>query len=133
MRLSLRGVYDQNTDVLALKQEQVNSQLQKLGVTLASIKAQDEQWQKAINMLYESKKLSVIAADAATKNAELVGLELVDQERLNKLSHERAQAVKQYFVLNLHVPSENLLLDSSISCDGAVKCSASDVVFTLEE
>jgi len=50
-----------------------------------------------------------------------------------RLAHERAQAVKQYFVLKLGVASEILFLDSDVHCDSANPCASSEVVFTLED
>jgi len=133
MRLSIQGRYDEKADLLALQEEQVNSVLQKEGLTLETIKAKNITWVKAIGAKYQAKGLTNVEAQPEQKWQELAALEVVDPERFNKLAHERAQAVKQYFVIQLGVASEMLFLDSETRCDKANKCTSSEVVFTLED
>lgn len=132
MRLSIQGRYDEHADLLALQEEQVNSALQKEGVAIEGIKAKNPVWVKAINAKYQAKGLTNLEAPSEQKLQELAALEVVDVERFNKLAHERAQAVKQYFVIQLGVPSDMLFLDSETGCEKTGKCSNSDVIFTLE-
>ncbi|HWV13918.1 MAG TPA: DUF748 domain-containing protein [Cellvibrio sp.] len=132
MRLSIKGLYDQNGDLLALQEEQINSALQKEGIALESIKAKDSLWVNAINAKYQ--RLNPLASELSTeqKFVQLAALQVVDPERFNRLAHERAQAVKQYFVIKLGVASEILFLDSETDCKKADMCKSSEVVFTLE-
>lgn len=133
MRLNIDGRYDAQADLLALQQEQVNSSLQKNGLPLDAIRAKSPAWVAALSALYQSKGLSNLAAPAEQKNQELAALEVVDPERFNKLAHERGQAVKQYFVIQLGVASETLFLDSETRCAKDNRCNGSEVVFTLED
>lgn len=132
MRLAVQGVYDANTDLRALKEEQVKSSLQKAGLPTDALAARNDAWALAVTSRYKVLGLSNVALSAEQKYIEMVALELVDPERLKKLAHERAQAVKQYFVIQLAVASENILLNSEARCDEAANCSASEAIFTLE-
>ena len=132
MRLSVQGVYDINTDLMALKEEQVKSTLQKNGLAVDALVAHNESWSVAVNKKYKELALTNLSASSEQKYQEIIAVETVDPERLKKLAHERAQAVKQYFVLQLAVASEAILLDSGARCELLGSCSASEVVFTLE-
>lgn len=132
MRLSVQGVYDQGSDHIALKEEQVKSALQKGGLTLDAIISHNEAWALAVSNKYKAQALTNLSATADEKYKELIALETVDPERLHKLAHERAQAVKQYFVLQLAVASETILLDSDARCEKSGNCSSSEAIFTLE-
>lgn len=132
MRLSVQGGYDDQADLLALKEEQVKSALQKLGLELTAINGRDQAWAQAVNELYPTSGLTNSAAAPEQKYQEMIAHEVVDVERLHRLAHERAQAVKQYFVLQLGVASEMLLLDSEVRCAKA-QCNSSKVIFTLED
>lgn len=140
MRLSVRGLYDQENDLVALKEEQVKSALQKSGLAVDALISHNEAWAASVNNQYRVKGL-VDAAQGADKNIslsadekykQLVSVESVDPERLTKLAHERAQAVKQYFILQLGVASETILLDSETRCEKPEQCSSSEAIFTLE-
>lgn len=133
MRLTIHGLYDENADVVALKHEQVKSALQKQGLTKDSIAIHDNAWAQGVNALYKTQGLTNASASVDDKYQELAEHEIVIAERLSNLARERAQAVKQYFVLQLGVSSEVLLLDSEDRCDNNNKCASSEVVFTLEE
>lgn len=133
MRMNIAGHYDQKADLLALQQEQVNSILQKNGLPLEAIKAKNMLWANAVGAVYQAKGLTQLEVPAEQKNQQLAALEVVDPERFNRLAHERAQAVKQYFVIQLGAPSENLFLDSETRCEKAGGCNGSEVVFTLED
>lgn len=132
MRLAVQGVYDEKADFLALKEEQVKSALQKSGLALDALAAHNEAWAQAVNTRYKTLSLTNTSTTAEQQYAELIAAENVDPERLKKLAHERAQAVKQYFVLQLAVASENILLNSDARCEDAANCSASEAIFTLE-
>jgi len=132
MRLNIHGLYDEHADLNALKEEQVKNTLHKLGLDLSALKNHDNTWAAAVTAQYKSKGL-IGNALVDEQYQTLITQEIVDPERLNKLAHERMQSVKQYFVLNLGVASETILLDSDTRCDKSEKCSASEVVFTLEE
>lgn len=133
MRLTLLGTYDRSADVLALQEEQVTSEMQKKGVTLESIKRRTQDWVKAVNSQYQISALPNIDAPVENKYQELIAQQIVTDERLHNLSHARAQAVKQHFVLTLGIASELLLLVSDTSCDNKNQCKSSEVIFTLEE
>ncbi|GGY71183.1 hypothetical protein GCM10011613_14730 [Cellvibrio zantedeschiae] len=134
MRLSVQGTYDEKSDLVALKEEQVKSALQKSGVTLDSLKAHDEAWSKAVSEKYTglglADKNSVSGAEE--KYLALIAAESVNPERLTRLAHERAQAVKQYFILQLGVSGETILLNSETRCEKAEQCATSEAIFTLE-
>jgi hypothetical protein len=138
MRLNVQGVYDQNTDLTALKEEQVKSVLQKNGLAVESLASHNEAWALAVNNKYKALALSNKSVNAEEKNnveekyRELIAAETVDPERLHKLAHERAQAVKQYFVIQLTVASEAILLDSDARCEQSGNCFSSEAIFTLE-
>lgn len=132
MRLAVQGIYDTSTDLLALKEEQVKSSMQKAGLTNEALVTRNEAWNIAVNNRYKISGLPNISASIENKYKEMIAAENVDPERLKKLAHERAQAVKQYFVLQLAVPGENILLNSDVRCGEGVNCSASEVIFTLE-
>lgn len=140
MRLSVRGIYDQEADLVALKEEQVKSALQKAGLTVEALAARNEAWALAVNNQFKiQSQLNAslnptqnAALTAQEKYAQLIAAESVDPERLMKLAHERAQAVKQHFVLQLGVASETILLDSETRCEKPEQCSASEAIFTLE-
>jgi outer membrane protein OmpA-like peptidoglycan-associated protein len=134
MRLSVQGTYDQNSDVVALREEQVKSALQKNGVAITALQSHDAIWASAVSAKYAiltntSEKTSLSPEE---KYQALIGAEIVDPERLTKLAHERAQAVKQYFILQLGVSSETILLNSETRCEKAEQCASSEAVFTLE-
>lgn len=136
MRLSVRGLYDQENDLAALKEEQVKSALQKSGLTIDALNAHNETWAAAVNNQYSAKGLAgadkTLSVSAEEKYKQLVAAESVDPERLTKLAHERAQAVKQYFILQLNVASETILLDSETRCEKPEQCTSSEAVFGLE-
>lgn len=140
MRLSVRGIYDQEADLAALKEEQVKSALQKAGLPVDSLKSHNEAWVVAVNNQYKVKtQLNALpntsqntALSAEEKYLQLIAAETVDPERLTRLAHERAQAVKQHFILQLGVASETILLDSETRCEKPEQCSASEAIFTLE-
>ena len=134
MRLSVKGTYDQDADLLALKEEEVKSALQKAGVSPDALKNHNETWVNAVNTQYQVQGLvnsANLPLSADEKYQALIAAETVDPERLNKLAHERAQALKQYFILQLGVASEAILLNSDTSCDKSEPCS-SEAIFTLE-
>ncbi len=140
MRLSVRGIYDQEGDLAALKEEQVKSALQKAGLPVDAVKSHNEAWAVAVSNQYKVKA-QLNSLPSATQNTELtteekylqlIAAESVDPERLTRLAHERAQAVKQHFVLQLGVASETILLDSETRCEKPEQCSASEAIFTLE-
>ncbi|RYY75299.1 MAG: DUF748 domain-containing protein [Gammaproteobacteria bacterium] len=134
MRLSVQGTFDPNTDLLALKEEQVKSALQKAGVAPESLKDHNETWVAAVNTRYQIQGLvspTNLQLTADEKYQALIAAEAVDPERLNRLAHERAQAIKQYFILQLGVSSETILLNSDPSCGKSGQCSA-EAIFTLE-
>ena len=134
MRLSAQGTYDPNSDLLALKEEQVKSALQKSGVPIEALKSHNETWVTAVANKYQAQGLVSPANGTLTvdeKYQALIGAETVDPERLNKLAHERAQAVKQYFILQLGVAGDSVLLNSNAICEKSEQCSA-EVIFTLE-
>jgi hypothetical protein len=133
MRLTIHGIYDENADAVALKHEQVKSALQKQGLTKDSVSNHDAAWAKAVGVYYKAQGLTNSKASADDKYQELAEHENVLPERLSNLARERAQAVKQYFVLQLGVSSEMLLLDSEDRCNNDNKCASSEVIFTLEE
>lgn len=132
MRLAVQGVYDSNTDMAALKEEQVKSSLQKSGVAIEALQIHNDAWALSVGDRYKSLGLANTSTDTEQKYAEMIQIENVDPERLKKLAHERAQAVKQYFVLQLGVANENILLNSEARCEEAANCSASEAIFTLE-
>ncbi len=140
MRLSVRGIYDQEGDLAALKEEQVKSALQKAGLPVEAVKSHNEAWAVAVSNQYKVKAQlnSLPSATQYTeltteeKYLQLIAAESVDPERLTRLAHERAQAVKQHFVLQLGVASETILLDSETRCEKPEQCSASEAIFTLE-
>jgi hypothetical protein len=132
MRLSVQGVYDTNSDLIALKEEQVKSALQKNGLAADALVLHNESWSVAVTKKYKALALTNLSATPEEKYREIITVEPVDPERLRKLAHERAQAVKQYFVLQLAVASEVILLDSDARCEQSGNCSASEVIFTLE-
>lgn len=132
MRLSVQGVYDEKIDLVALKEEQVKSSLQKTGVSVEALASHNEGWALAVNNKYKAQGRINLSASAEDKYKEMISAEMVDPERLKKLAHERAQAVKQYFVLQLAVASETILLDSDTRCETLDKCSSSEAIFTLE-
>ena len=53
MRFSGKGVYDQNSDVVALQKEQVKSTLQKSGVNVDALMSHNELWAAAINTQFK--------------------------------------------------------------------------------
>lgn len=134
MRLSVQGTYDQTNDLIALKEEQVKSALQKAGLTTDSLITHDAAWVKAVNAKYLAQTTGnpkpELTADEQY-NA-LIDVENVDPARLSRLAHERAQAVKQYFILQLVVPGESILLNSEMRCEKAEQCATSEAVFSLE-
>ncbi len=134
MRLSVLGTYDQSGDFIALKEEQVKSSLQKLGVTPESLRLHDAAWGKAVNAKYAAQSTGNIKVGLTTEEQyqALLASENVDPARLSRLAHERAQAVKQYFILQLATPGEAILLNSEASCEKAEECATSEAVFTLE-
>ena len=136
MRLSVQGTYDQTNDLIALREEQVKSALQKSGLAVEALQAHNEAWASAVNAKYKASELVKASEKAASTTDEkyqaLIAVEIVDPERLTKLAHERAQAVKQYFILQLGVSSETILLNSETRCEKAEQCATSEAVFTLE-
>jgi hypothetical protein len=116
----------------AVKEEQVKAALQKSGVPVEALVTHNEVWGHAVNKKYKALGLANQAANTELKYTEMIAAETVDSGRLKKLAHERAQAVKQYFVLHLAVASETILLDSDARCESLGSCSASEAVFTLE-
>jgi hypothetical protein len=139
MRLSVRGIYDQENDLMALKEEQVKSALQKSGLGVDALTAHNEAWAASVNTQYRAKGLvdaqdanKSLPLSADEKYKRLIAAESVDPERLTKLAHERAQAVKQYFILQLGVASETILLDSETRCEKPEQCTSSEAIFTLE-
>jgi len=134
MRLSVQGTYDPEIDLLALKEEQVKSSMQKAGLSIEALKSHGETWVAAVSNKYQAQGLASPANTTLTadqKYQALIAAEGVDPERLSKLAHERAQAVKQYFILQLGVASETILLNSDAGCGKSEQCS-SEVIFTLE-
>ena len=131
MRLSVKGVYDQTTDAVALKEEQVKTALQKSGVSLDALISHNEVWAAAVNAQYQMKALTDTTLTTEQKYQALIAAEALDPERLNKLAHERAQAVKQHFMLQLGVANETVLLDSEY-CEKTAQCTSRAAVFTLE-
>lgn len=131
MRLSVKGVYDQTTDAIALKEEQVKTALQKSGVSVDALATHNEVWAAAVNTQYQLKALTDTNLNAEQKYQALIAAEVLDPERLNKLAHERAQAVKQHFMLQLGVANETVLLDSEY-CEKAGQCTSRAAIFTLE-
>jgi len=132
MRLGIQGVYDQNADLLALKEEQVKSALQKNGVSTEELTSHNEAWSTAVTQRYKASGLADLFLAPEQQYRQLIDKEIVDPERLKKLAHERAQAVKQYFVLQLGIFSETILLDSETHCEKERNCSSSEAIFTLE-
>ena len=53
MRFSGKGVYDQNSDVVALQEEQVESTLQKSGVNVDALISHNGPWAAAINTQFK--------------------------------------------------------------------------------
>ena len=133
MRLTIHGVYDEHADLEALKREQVNSALQKLGVAKDAVANRNADWAKAVSALYKTQMPTGALASPEEQYDALALQQTVLPERLSTLAHERAQAVKQYFVLQLGVASETMLLDSDNNCDETNVCVASAVIFTLED
>ncbi len=131
MRLSVKGVYDQTADAVALKEEQVKTALQKSGASVDALASHNEVWAAAVNTQYQMKALTDASLNAEQKYQALITAEALDPERLNKLAHERAQAVKQHFMLQLGVANEMVLLDSE-HCENAGQCTLRAAVFTLE-
>lgn len=132
MRLSIQGIYDAKLDVEALKGEQVNSELQKQGATSADNRSRNVSWEQAVARFYQAQGLANTGATVNEKFMELTSLQIVSVERLSRLAHERALAVKQYFVLQLGMSSDALLLNSDVGCVVKNTCLGSAVVFTLE-
>lgn len=134
MRLSVLGTYDQQADQIALKEEQVKSALQKAGVNQESMKARDSVWVEAVKAKFTNTTPvsgnSNLSADEMYQS--LITSEIVDSERLLRLAHERAQAVKQYFILQLGISGDAILLDSDTRCEKGAQCSSSEAIFTLE-
>jgi hypothetical protein len=133
MRIGIQGGYDAHTDVEALKEEQVKSALQKLGLPREAMAAHNIEWEQAVTALYKIQGLTNVLATAAEKYPELIAQEIVTEERLNNLAHERALAVKQYFVLGLGVASDRLLLSANAECSAIKKCARSEVTFAMEQ
>lgn len=131
MRLSVKGVYDQTTDMAALKEEEVKSALQKNGLSVDALTSRNDAWVAAVNKQYQAKALVDASLDAEQKYQALIASETVDPERLNRLAHERAQVVKQHFMLQLGVANETVLLDSE-HCEKAEQCTSRAAIFTLE-
>jgi len=131
MRLSVKGVYDQNSDVAALKEEQVKSALQKNGLSIDALTSHNEVWAGAVVAQYNAKALTETTLSVEQKYQALVAAEIVDAERLNRLAHERAQAAKQHFMLQLGAANETVLLDSE-HCESVEQCTSRSAVFTLE-
>ncbi len=132
MRLNIKGVYDVNADVQALKEEQVKSALQKQGLAIADINSENAAWEQAVSVYHKMQNLNNPTLGVVEKYQQLVELQMVAQERLSRLAHERALAVKQYFVLHLGVASETVLLDAETACTKPIKCETSEAIFTLE-
>lgn len=132
LRLDIQGTYNAVADEQSLKMEQINTILQKQGISTAAIKDHNLEWEKAVAEYYQAQGLTMREADATQKYQELASLQTVTQERLHRLAHERALAVKQYFVLNLNVASEKLLLNSALECEKVSKCLTSEVIFSVD-
>ncbi len=132
MRLSVQGIYDAKMDIAALKEEQVKSELQKQGATSEDNRSRNLRWEQAVARFYQTQGLINASATTNEKFIELAALQQVSPERLSRLAHERALAVKQHFVLQLNMPSDAILLNSDVSCVVENKCSGSAAVFTLE-
>ncbi|MFO1387806.1 DUF748 domain-containing protein [Cellvibrio sp.] len=134
MRLSVQGTYDQTSDLIALKEEQVKSALQNAGVSSESMQLHDAAWMKAVSAKYSAQLSAINNAEMSAEEQyqALITAENVDPARLTRLAHERAQAVKQYLILQLAVPGEAILLNSEMRCEKAEQCSTSEAIFTLE-
>jgi hypothetical protein len=134
MRLGVQGTYDKKADLLALKEEQVKSALQKAGLATDSLRLHDALWANSVNAKYavQAAENANPALSTEEKYQVLIEAESVDPTRLNHLAHERAQAVKQYFILQLGVSGDTVLLNSETRCEKAEQCATSEAVFTLE-
>ncbi len=132
MHLNIQGIYDVVTDTKALQEEQLKSELQKQGLTAEDIRSRGVVWQKMLTNYYQSQGLNNIGATLQGMFHELAALQTVSPERLAKLAHERALAVKQHMVLQLGIASDKLLLMSDVNCVLSRKCSGSAAIFTLE-
>ena len=93
--------------------------------------SRNEVWATAVNTQYQVKVLTDVSLSIEQKYQALVIAETVDPERLNKLAHERAQAIKQHFMLQLGVTNETVLLDSE-HCEKAGQCTSRSALFTEE-
>ncbi len=133
VRMSVQGVYDQQRDLLALKEEQLKSKLQRSGVELESLRNRDEKWAAAVTQIYLQQNGESALQDLSEKYIQLIDSEVVGVERLETLARERGQAVKQYFVLTLGMPGDLILLNSENRCEKAKGCAATAAIFTLEE
>ena len=134
LRIEVRGIYDQRSDLRGLQAAQVKHVLLNQGLENSDIKAQNERWQKAVTDEYRKLNLP--------KEGELTPVQMYKQwlqtiviapEALTELAAQRSINTKQFLVQQLNVDASRVLINSNLDCSETNLCTRRRVLLDLSD
>lgn len=134
LRIELRGIYDQRTDLRGLQAAQVKHLLLNQGLENSDIKAQNERWQKAVAAEYRQLNLKQDGEFTPTQMYEQwLATIPIAPEALNELAAQRSINTKQFLVQQLNVDASRVLINSSLDCSEPNLCTRRRVLLDLSD
>lgn len=134
LRIELRGIYDQNSDLRGLQVAQTKYVLLDQGLENSDIKAQNERWQKAVAEEYRKLGLKHEGTLTPTQMYEQwLQTIAIAPEALTQLAAQRSINTKQFLVQQLHVDAGRVLINSSLDCSEPGLCTRRRVLLDLSD
>lgn len=134
LRIEMRGIYDQRSDLRGLQAAQVKQVLLEQGLENKDIKAQNERWQEVV--VAEYRKLDI------DHNKDLTPVQMYEQwlqtivippEALTQLAAQRSINAKQFLVQQLHIDANRVLINSNLDCTEPNLCTRRRVLLDLSD
>lgn len=134
LRIEMRGIYDQNSDLHGLRAAQIKQVLLEQGLDNKDIKAQNERWQEVV--VAEYRKLDI------DRNMDLTPVQMYEQwlqtivippEALTQLAAQRSINAKQFLVQQLHIDANRVLINSNLDCTEPNLCTRRRVLLDLSD
>jgi len=134
LRIEMRGIYDQRSDLRGLQAAQVKQVLLEQGLENKDIKAQNERWQEVV--VAEYRKLDINHDKGLTPvqmYEQWLQTIVIPPEALTQLAAQRSINAKQFLVQQLHIDANRVLINSNLDCTEPDLCTRRRVLLDLSD
>ena len=132
LRIEVRGIYDQRSDLRGLQAAHIKHLLLNQGLENSDIKARNERWQTAVAAEYRNLNLPNEAELSPAQMYERwLQTIVIEPQALTELATQRSINTKQFLVQQLHVDANRVLINSSLDCSEPGLCTRRRVLLDL--